>query len=210
MKILIIHGWGQSAEQYKFLIKESTHDIFIYEFPGFGGSSVKYTNRILYGFETDLREYLEVSKFDMIVACGVGCGILLKAVQKMDLVPRLVLINPICGNLSKFRPWTLLFGLLHLKGMRKRIDRKLNLDTIHANPDVLINSLHEIVEDMWNPVVLPKDTAIYRGENDELVKRFCVGDEVIPAMGHSALQYIRDIIMKEVFLWECSTDYRQS
>lgn len=210
MKILLVHDWGQAAKQYLFLTKEPRYHISLYEFPGFGACPVKYTNKILYGFAVDLRECLCEHRFDMIVACGMGCNVLMRAVQGLQRPSKLVLVNPTLGGVPKLRAKLLAVSLLQLRSVRRDLDRKYDLSTENSNVEVLINSLHELAFDTWKQVMLPKGTKVYRGECDEFIDRLSVGDEVIPGMGHSALQYIRDIIMKEVFLWECSTDYQQS
>ena len=207
MKILVIPGWGQTVKQYRPRIKGIKHDISLYEFPGFGTSPGKYTNKILYGFALDLRDYLEEHSFDMIVSCDMGCNVLLRALQRLSYRPKPVLINPICGGMPKLKSANPLFSLLRFKAVRKRLDRACGLDTENAHVDVLINTLQELAFDEWKPVVVPKNIKVYVGEVDTPVSGFNIVGEVIPDMKYNALEFIGDIIAKEVFLLKCSSGY---
>lgn len=96
--ILIMHGWGQSLENWRIVAKKlaKEYKVFLLDLPGFGGSSVPTVTFGIKEYSEFIDEFVKKMNIDNFILIGHSLGgkIAIKNSVKNSNVERLFLISP--------------------------------------------------------------------------------------------------------------------
>ena len=118
-KILIVHGWCQSAKRYKnikeFIEMNTSYKVTLYECPGFGETELdSYKEHPFNIYVKEIRRLIAFEDYEYIIGHSMGANLILRAVDGMVTNSELILINPVYYNLIKLLPITLITPVLPL------------------------------------------------------------------------------------------------
>lgn len=130
-KILVVHGWMHSARRYEALKEEleanSSCEVILYEFPGFGETPARYCFKIMKHYEEEFRHYIRNKNFDCIIAHSMGGNIVLRVLQSADChAKNIILMNPEYTGITFLKPFLAFFPFIWLGMFLMRLPGKLS------------------------------------------------------------------------------------
>lgn len=176
-KILIVHGWMHSADLYKKLKadleKNSSYEVNLYEFPGFGNTPAEKKCKLLDYYTKKMKKELAEGGYDYAIGHSMGANILLKAMAGTRTDTKLILLSPEYGGITLLKPLVIFMPItpLVLYFFKKvpcsvttflikcmalftinswdKIDTQIVTDTRKADPIVAACSMTELAWDNW-------------------------------------------------------------
>lgn len=194
MNILIIHDILESFMRYnriKMLLEGDGHFVTVYNLPGFTDRQPIREEYLLPVLVEEISEIILEKQINLVIAQGVGCGILLRCMENINCDIGLILMSPIyCKKSSHYLKHAKVLNTLKFNLWKKnkigikhkwcticeKWDEIIYEDIVRSDATTVIQLLREVADNWHLEGIRKNKVLVILGEQDEVVDQGTIKD----------------------------------